>query len=52
MVMNSDELLLTLITSGLVLMFVWWLFKSGAFWSIFWGLVILGAIIFILNVFN
>ena len=50
--MGSDELLFTLILAGLVLMFIWWGFKSGFFWFIFWIIVAISAIIVLLNIFN
>jgi len=46
--MGSDELLFTLVTAGLILMFVWWLFKSGTIWIGF----LLGAIGFFIYVLN
>jgi hypothetical protein len=52
MYLTQSQLLETLIVAGIILMLIWWGFKSGFFWFVFCACGVVSAIYIILNVFN
>jgi len=52
MYLTQNQLLETIIVAGLILMFIWWGFKSGFFGKLFWIIILIVGILFILNVYN
>ena len=52
MYLAQDQLLETLIVAGLILMFIWWGFKSGFFWYIFYAFVVICVLFILFNIYN
>ena len=52
MYLAQDQLLETLIVAGLILMFIWWGFKSGLFWFIFCVCGVISAVYILFNIYN